>query len=192
MPRRKRSGPAVPSRPKRSCATSSGNLTWGGAGRRLPKLHGAFAAQQLGSGFIHKADPNGVDADLRAPAPDSEYQMSPGIHRRKVGEPDVLKHAQHAEFPLLIDQGVIGNNGEIEVQGSADSDRCDDVVLLDLIHDVHAFVTWPNTVWTLSRCGWGACVIKNWLPPVSLPAWAMESVPVVCLWVFRWVSHLIL
>jgi hypothetical protein len=28
----------------------------------------------------------------------------------------VLKHAEHAELPLLIDQGVIGDNSEVEVQ----------------------------------------------------------------------------
>jgi hypothetical protein len=30
----------------------------------------------------------------------------------------VLEHAEHAEFALLIDQGVIGNNGEIKIQFS--------------------------------------------------------------------------
>src|SRR6266566_4265975 len=33
--------------------------------------------------------------------------------------------------------------------------------------------------------------MKNWLPPVSLPACAMESVPATCLCVFFCVSHLI-
>jgi hypothetical protein len=33
----------------------------------------------------------------------------------------VLKHAEHAELALLVDQGVVGNDGEIEVQGSVDS-----------------------------------------------------------------------
>ena len=33
--------------------------------------------------------------------------------------------------------------------------------------------------------------MKNWLPPVSFPACAMESVPATCLWTFLWVSHLI-
>jgi hypothetical protein len=28
----------------------------------------------------------------------------------------VLKHAEHAELALLVDQGVIGDNREIEVQ----------------------------------------------------------------------------
>jgi hypothetical protein len=62
-----------------------------------------------------------------------------GIYGGKVGEPDVLKHAEHAELALLIDQGVVGDNREIEVQGSADSNGRDDVVLLDLVHHIHAF-----------------------------------------------------
>jgi hypothetical protein len=28
----------------------------------------------------------------------------------------VLKHAEHAELALLVDQGVIGNDGKIEMQ----------------------------------------------------------------------------
>jgi hypothetical protein len=28
----------------------------------------------------------------------------------------VLEHAQHAQLPLLIDQGIVGNNRKIEVQ----------------------------------------------------------------------------
>jgi hypothetical protein len=30
----------------------------------------------------------------------------------------VLEHAEHAQLALLIDQGVIGNDGEIEMQFS--------------------------------------------------------------------------
>src|SRR5690606_34095509 len=33
--------------------------------------------------------------------------------------------------------------------------------------------TRPKTVYAPSRCGCGACVMKNWLPPVSGPARAM-------------------
>jgi hypothetical protein len=28
----------------------------------------------------------------------------------------VLKHAEHAEFSLLVDQGVVGNDGKVEIQ----------------------------------------------------------------------------
>src|SRR6266566_429822 len=52
-------------------------------------------------------------------------------------------------------------------------------------------VTCPNTVCTPSRCRWGEWQMKNWLPPVSLPACAMDSVPATCLCVFFCVSHLI-
>src|SRR5437868_6234264 len=33
--------------------------------------------------------------------------------------------------------------------------------------------------------------MKNWLPPVSLPAWAMESAPTLCVCGLPFVSHLI-
>ena len=51
----------------------------------------------------------------------------------------MLKHAEHAELALLVNQGVVGDDSEVEVQGSADSDRRDDVVLFDLVHHIHAF-----------------------------------------------------
>ena len=56
-----------------------------------------------------------------ASSPHSEHQVGPGVHRREIGEPHVLKHAQDAELALLIDKGVIGDDGEVEVQGSGDS-----------------------------------------------------------------------
>jgi hypothetical protein len=49
----------------------------------------------------------------------------------------VLEHSQHAQFALLVDQGVVGNDGEVEVQASGDPDGVNDVVLPNLIHYVH-------------------------------------------------------
>jgi hypothetical protein len=84
--------------------------------RWLTELHGAFAAQELAPTVIDEADSDGVDPDLGAPAPDPEHQVGAGVHRRKIREPHVLEHAQHAQLALLIDQGVVGNDGEIEMQ----------------------------------------------------------------------------
>lgn len=105
--------------------------------RWLTKLHRAFAAQQLASAFIDESDPDGVDADLGTPASHPKHQVGAGIHRREVRQPHVLEHSQHAELALLIDQGVVGDDGKIEMQGSDDPDRGDDVVLLDLVHHIH-------------------------------------------------------
>jgi hypothetical protein len=69
----------------------------------------------------------------------------------------VLKHSQHAELALLIDQGVVGDNRKIEVQGSGDSDGGDDVVLLDLVYDVHAVGHLPENSVNLIQVGLG-CV----------------------------------
>ena len=65
--------------------------------------------------------------------------MSSGIHRREIRQPDMLKHAQHAELALLIDEGVVRYDSKVEVQSSGNSDGCDDVVLFDLVYDIHAF-----------------------------------------------------
>jgi hypothetical protein len=87
----------------------------------LAELHGAFPAQELVSRVIHEANADGVYADLGAPAAYPKYEVGSGVHRREVRQPHVLKHAEHAELALLVDQGVVGNDGEIEVQSSVDS-----------------------------------------------------------------------
>jgi hypothetical protein len=108
------------------------------AGGRLAKLHRAFAAQELAAAVIDETDPDGMDTDLGAPAPDSKHQLSSGIHRGKVRQPHVLEHAQHAELALLIDQSVVGDDGEIEMQRLSDPDGGDHIVLLDLVDHVHS------------------------------------------------------
>jgi hypothetical protein len=92
------------------------------SGRRLAELHRPLTAEQFGSRLVDKANPDGMNTDLGAPPPNPEHQVSPGIYRREIGEPDVLKHAEHAELALLIDQGVVRDDRKVEVQGSGDSD----------------------------------------------------------------------
>ena len=92
------------------------------SGRRLAELHRPLTAEQFGSRLVDKANPDGMNANFGAPSPNPEHQVSPGIYRREIGEPDVLKHAKHAELALLIDQGVVRDDRKVEVQGSGDSD----------------------------------------------------------------------
>jgi hypothetical protein len=86
------------------------------SGGRLAELHRAFSSEQFVPALIHKPDPNGMDPDLGSAPAHPQHQVSTGIHGRKVGEPDVLEHAQHAELALLVDQGVIGDDSEVEMQ----------------------------------------------------------------------------
>ena len=102
--------------------------------------------EELGPAFVHEPNPDGVNPDLSPPTADPEHQVGARIHRGKVGQPDVLEHAEHAELALLIDQGVVGDDREIEMQGSANSNRRDDVVCLILFTTSMPCVTWPNTV----------------------------------------------
>jgi hypothetical protein len=111
---------------------------------RLAKLDGALTAEKLRAGVVHKADANGVYADFGPPPPHAKHQMGARVDGWEVREPDVLKHAEHAELALLVDQGIVGDDGKVEVQGSADSDGCDDVVLFDLVHHIHAFSDLPE------------------------------------------------
>jgi hypothetical protein len=92
------------------------------AGGRLSELHGAFSPQELGAGFINETNTDAVSADLGAASSNAKHEMRAGVDRGKVREPDVLKHAEHAELALLVDQGIVRDDCEIEVQGSGDSD----------------------------------------------------------------------
>ena len=114
------------------------------SGGRLAELYRALTTEELVVAVINKPDADGVGADLGAPAPDPEHEVGPGVDRREVREPYVLKHAEHAELALLIDEGVIGDHGEIEVQGSGNSNGRNDVVLLDLVHHIHALDNLPE------------------------------------------------
>jgi hypothetical protein len=42
--------------------------------------------------------------------------VSAGADRREFGQPDVLEDAQDAQLALLVDQGVVGRQCEVEVQ----------------------------------------------------------------------------
>jgi hypothetical protein len=84
--------------------------------RRLTELHRALAAQQLTPAFVDEANSDSVDPDLGAPAPNSEHQVGARIDRWEVRQPDVLEHAEHTELALLINQGIVSDNGKIEMQ----------------------------------------------------------------------------
>jgi hypothetical protein len=59
-----------------------------------------------------------VVADLAAPPAHPKHQVSPRVHRRELGDPDVLEEAEHRELALLVDQGVVREDREVEVQVS--------------------------------------------------------------------------
>ena len=99
-----------------------------------------------------------MHANFSAPASYAEDQVGAGVHCGKVRKPDVLKHTEHTELALLVDQGIIGDDREIEVQGSADSNGVDDVVLLDLVHDIHSISDLPKH---------GVNLVQVWLGSVG-------------------------
>jgi hypothetical protein len=86
------------------------------SGGGLAKLHGPLAAQQLRPGLIDEPDPDGMDSDLGPPPPHPEHQVGAGTDGREAGQPDVLKDSEDAELALLVDEGIVGDDGEIEVQ----------------------------------------------------------------------------
>jgi hypothetical protein len=86
------------------------------ASRGLTELHRSFTAEELVAALVDKTNTNGVNANFRATPADPEDQMGTGVHRWEVGEPDVLEHPEHTQLSLLVDQGVISDNGKVEVQ----------------------------------------------------------------------------
>ena len=57
-------------------------------------------------------------ADLRALAAEAEHQVQARVRGGELLHPDVLEHAQDGNLPGLVDEGVIGDDGEIEVHGA--------------------------------------------------------------------------
>jgi hypothetical protein len=86
------------------------------ASRWFTELHRSFTAEELVPALVDETNPDGVNADFRATTADPENQMGTGVHRWEVGEPDVLEHSEYTQLSLLIDQGVISDNGKVEVQ----------------------------------------------------------------------------
>lgn len=80
------------------------------------ELNGAVAGQQLRSGVVNEPDTHGMGADFRAPPTHPQDQVSARVDRGKLGYPDVLKQTQDRELALLIDQGVVSQDGEVEMQ----------------------------------------------------------------------------
>ena len=86
------------------------------AGGRLTEAHGSLAAQELGAGVVDEPDANRVHPYLGAAAPDPQHQMSSRVHGGKPADPDVLEDAEDGQLALLVDQGVIGDDREVDLQ----------------------------------------------------------------------------
>lgn len=85
-------------------------------GGGFTKLDCALAAEQFLAVLIDKTDPDVVASDLRTPAPDPEDEVGPGVHGREGPHPHVLENAEYGQLALLVDQGVVRENREIEAQ----------------------------------------------------------------------------
>ena len=98
-------------------------LDFGHPGRWLAELHRPLSLQQRVPPIIHKADGQAVLADLGAPPTHPQDQMGPRVNRRELGHPHMLEQAQDGELALLIDQGVVGEDGKVEQQVSSPGSR---------------------------------------------------------------------
>jgi hypothetical protein len=86
------------------------------SGRRLPELNRSLAAEELRVRIVDEADPDPVDADLRSSPPHAQHQVGAGMDCGEIGHPDVLKDPQDGELSLLVNEGVVGEDGEVESQ----------------------------------------------------------------------------
>ena len=92
-------------------------LDLGDAGGRLAELKASFAPNQLSAVLIHKTDPHRMGADLHPFAANPKHEVGAGVDRGKGLDPHVLKDPHHGELPVLIHQGVVGENREIDDHG---------------------------------------------------------------------------
>jgi hypothetical protein len=79
-------------------------------------MHGALSTQQLGPGFVNEPDSDRVHPDFRAAAAHPKHQMGARVHRREPTHPHMLEDAEDGELTLLINQGVVGQNCEVDLQ----------------------------------------------------------------------------
>jgi hypothetical protein len=94
-------------------------LDLGDAGWGLAELHSPVTLEQGGAVVVHEPDAHRVVADLAASATDPQDQVCPGVNGRELGHPDVLEQPQDRELSLLVDQGVISQDSEVEEQVSS-------------------------------------------------------------------------
>ncbi len=79
-------------------------------------MHRALTSQQLGSGLVDKSDSDGVHADFCAASPHPKHQVGPGMDRRKPTDPHMLENAEDRKLALLVDQGVVSQDREVDLQ----------------------------------------------------------------------------
>jgi len=120
---------------------------------RLGEGHLAVAAEDLHILVVEETNLHLVLADLGALTPEPQDQVQPRVRGGKLLHPDVLEHPQDGDLPGLVDEGVVGDDGEVEVQRT----RMDVTWSFCLMAETTSipFVTCPNTVWTPSRCACG-------------------------------------
>ena len=80
-----------------------------------------------------------------------EHEVGSRTHRREARQPDVLEDAEDAELALLVDEGVVGDECEVEMQCQATRMEVITSFCLMLLTTSIPWRTWPNTVCTLSR-----------------------------------------
>src|SRR4029077_1742321 len=83
---------------------------------RLGEVHAAVAAEDLGVLLVHQPDLHLVLADLGALPLEAEHEVQTGMHGGELLHPDVLEDPQHRQFSGLIDDRIVGDDGEVEVQ----------------------------------------------------------------------------
>jgi hypothetical protein len=90
-------------------------LQLGHARRGFPELDGAFAPQVLSPVFVDEPNGDLMIPDFSPGAAHPKDQMGPWVYRWECRYPYVLEHAQHRKFPVLVDQGIVREYGEVDM-----------------------------------------------------------------------------
>lgn len=130
-------------------------LDLGDSGGRFAELDIAFATHQFLMLVVDEPDPQRMGADFGPPSAHPDNQVGPRMHGGKLVDPDVLENAQHGQLAVLVDQGVVGDDSQVDVQGQATRIVVTTSPWRMALTTSMPEVTWPKTVWTPSRwrCG---------------------------------------
>src|SRR6266699_925438 len=94
-------------------------LDIGDARGRLGEVDVAVAAEDLHILFVQEPDLHLVLADLGALSFEAQHQVQARVHGGELLHPDVLENPQDGELARLIDDGVVGDDGEVEMQATS-------------------------------------------------------------------------
>ena len=68
------------------------------------------------SSYVEEADPERMHTNLVALRAQPHHEVGTRVHCRKPAHPHMPEYAEHRQLALLVEEGVVGKDGEVDVQ----------------------------------------------------------------------------